>query len=326
MTGCTVAGVRLYDRADPLHSLLTDEPVDRRTYVFAESAESVKSFIYYLLILPALLLSMVVVLVPGAMTAYVSFTDWNGVSAEMNWIGIGNFRAIFADKVFWQALANNIRWTLLFVTVPVAIGMLSAVLLLGRRLTMTLYQLIYLFPYVLAPVTNAILWLNIILNPVTGVIGYLRKLGLNVPAPLGNIDTALYAVAAVDIWHYWGFLTVVYLASLRQTPLDQVEAAQVEGANGWQVFRYVYFPSILPTVMLMYVMIIIFSFLTFDYIYLLTGGGPAHATEMLSTYAYTLGFSTFQVGRASAVGLIMSAFGLVAAVFYTWLSRREVAA
>lgn len=286
----------------------------------------VNSLKYYLLLLPALLLSMSVVLVPGIMTAYVSFTDWNGVSPQMNWVGAGNFQAIFADKVFWKALSNNIRWTLLFITVPVVIGMLSAVLLLGRRVNATTFQLVYLFPYVLAPVTNAMLWLNIIFNPLTGVVGYLRGLGLNVPAPLGNINTALYAVAAVDIWHYWGFLTIVYLASLRQTPMDQVEAAQVEGANGWQVFRYVYLPSILPTILLMYVMIIIFSFLTFDYIYLLTGGGPAHATEMLSTYAYTLGFSTFQVGRASAVGLIMSAFGLIAAAFYTWLSRKEMAA
>lgn len=286
----------------------------------------VNSLKYYLLLLPALLLSMSVVLVPGIMTAYVSSTDWNGVSPQMNWVGAGNFQAIFADKVFWKALSNNIRWTLLFITVPVVIGMLSAVLLLGRRVNATTFQLVYLFPYVLAPVTNAMLWLNIIFNPLTGVVGYLRGLGLNVPAPLGNINTALYAVAAVDIWHYWGFLTIVYLASLRQTPMDQVEAAQVEGANGWQVFRYVYLPSILPTILLMYVMIIIFSFLTFDYIYLLTGGGPAHATEMLSTYAYTLGFSTFQVGRASAVGLIMSAFGLIAAAFYTWLSRKEMAA
>jgi raffinose/stachyose/melibiose transport system permease protein len=287
---------------------------------------SKSSLKFYLLIMPALLLSMSIVLVPGLMTAYVSLTDWNGVSAQMRWVGGANFRAIFDDRVFWKALGNNIRWTLLFVTVPVAIGMVSAVLLLGRRVNATVYQLVYLFPYVLAPVTNAMLWLNIIFNPLTGVVGFLRSLGLNIPSPLGNMSTALYAVAAVDIWHYWGFLTIVYLASLRQTPTEQVEAARVEGASGWQVFRYIYFPSILPTILLMYVMIIIFSFLTFDYIYLLTGGGPAHATEMLSTYAYTLGFSTFQVGRASAVGLVMSAFGLVAAAFYTWLSRRDITA
>jgi raffinose/stachyose/melibiose transport system permease protein len=154
----------------------------------------------------------------------------------------------------------------------------------------------------------------------------LRDYGFPIRSPLGNLNTALYTVATVDIWHYWGFLTVVYLAALRQTPYDQVEAAMVEGANGWQLFRHVYFPSIRPTVQLMFVMIIIFSFMTFDYIYLLTGGGPAHATEMLSTYAYTFAFMTFQFGKASAVGLMMSLFGLLASFLYVWLSRKDIAA
>lgn len=285
-----------------------------------------KSWTYYLLIAPALVLSIALVLVPGIMTAYVSFTDWNGVSAEMNWIGLENFRRIFDDRVFWQALFNNARWMLLFLTIPVFIGLLTAMLLLGRKRGRTAYQMIFLFPYVLAPVTNAILWLNIIFNPLTGVFGFLQDMGLPIRPPLGNVSTALYAVATVDIWHYWGFLTVVYLAALRQTPHDMVEAAMVEGANAWQVFRYVYLPSIRPTLLLMFVLITIFSFLTFDYIYLLTGGGPAHATEMLSTYAYTFAFATFQFGKASAVGLLMSGFGLIASFIYVWLSRKEIAA
>ncbi len=285
-----------------------------------------KSWKYYLLVMPALLLSVSVVLIPGLLTAYVSFTDWNGVSPEVKWIGLKNFADIFADKVFWQALSDNIRWLLMFLTIPVFIGLLTATLLLRRKKGRTTYQMIFLFPYVLAPVTNAILWLNIILNPVSGVIGYFRHIGLSIPAPLGSIDTALYGVALVDIWHYWGFLTVVYLAALRQTPVEQVEAATVEGVNGWQLFRYVYFPSIRPTFQLMFVLITIFSFLTFDYIYLMTGGGPAHATEMLSTYAYTFAFAAFQFGKASAVGLMMSLFGLIASFCYTWLSRKEIMA
>lgn len=284
----------------------------------------VRSLRYYALVAPALLLSISIVLVPGLLTAIVSFTDWNGISPDLEWVGFENFRKIFADNVFWQALGNNIRWTLLFLTIPVFIGLLTAVLLLRLKRGRTLYQLIFLFPYVLAPITNAILWLNIILNPVSGVMKHLRDY-LPWRSPLGNIDTALYAVAMVDIWHYWGFLTVVYLAALRQTPHDQIEAAMVEGANGWQVFRYVYFPSIRPTVQLMFVMIIIFSFLTFDYVFLMTGGGPAHATEMLSTYAYTFAFGAFQFGKAAAVGLIMSGFGLLASFFYVWLSRKDIA-
>ena len=286
----------------------------------------VKSLKYYLLVSPALLLSMSIILIPALLTAYVAFTDWNGVSSDPNWIGVENFQDLFGDKVFWKALSNNVRWTVLFLTIPVFIGLLTAMLLLRRKRGRTAYQLIFLFPYVLAPVTNALLWLNIILNPLTGVVGYLRDYGFPIRSPLGNLDTALYAVATVDIWHYWGFLTVVYLAALRQTPHDQIEAAMVEGANGWQLFRFVYFPSIRPTVQLMFVMIIIFSFLTFDYIYLLTGGGPAHATEMLSTYAYNFAFLSFQFGKAAAVGLLMSGFGLLASFLFVWLSRRDITA
>ena len=290
------------------------------------------SFQYYLLLAPAVLLSVAVVLAPGLMTAYVAFTDWNGVSLSMNWIGTVNFAKIFADRVFWQALGNNVRWTLLFLTVPVGIGLLTAMLLLKRGRTRTVYQMIYLGPYVLAPVTNAILWLNIILNPVSGLLRHVRHLfPRNSPlaplrSPLGSPDTALYFVALVDIWHYWGFLTVIYLAALRQTPQELVEAATVEGAGVLQLFRFIYLPTILPTVLLMFVIITIFSFLTFEYVYIMTGGGPAHGSEMLSTYAYTLAFNALQYGKAAATGLVMSFFGLVASVFYVWMSRREVSA
>jgi raffinose/stachyose/melibiose transport system permease protein len=278
---------------------------------------------FYLMVAPALLLSGVVVLIPGVLTAVAAFTDWDGLGLHPAWVGLANFREIFADPVFRHSLRDNLVWTALFLTIPVVIGLLTAMLLLRRKRSRTVYQVIYLIPYVLAPVTNAVLWLNIIYNPLSGVIGYFRNHGSAIDNPLASTNTALYAVAGVDIWHFWGFLTVVYLAALRQTPIDQVEAALVEGANGWQVFRYVYLPSIRPTLYLMWVMIIIFSFLAFDYVYLLTQGGPANSTEMLSTYAYTAAFSAFQFGKAAAVGLVMSGFGLLSSFLFVWLSRKD---
>jgi len=278
---------------------------------------------YYAMLAPALLLSGLVVLLPGILTAVASFTNWDGLGLHAKWIGWANFRDIFTDPVFLEALEHNIIWLALFLTIPVVIGLLTAILLLTRRRSRTLYQVIFLIPYVLAPITNAILWLNIIYNPISGLIGYFRGQGWNVAAPLSSLHGSLYAVAAVDIWHFWGFLTVIYLAALRQTPVDQVEAALVEGANSWQVFRHVYLPSIRSTLQLMWVIIVIFSFLAFDYVYLLTQGGPAHATEMLSTYAYTAAFSAFEFGKAAAVGLVMSFFGLVSSFVFVWLSRKD---
>ncbi len=283
-----------------------------------------RNTVNYFLISPALLISILIVFIPGLLTVIVAFTDWNGVSTTPNFVGVQNFNELFVDSIFWKALLNNAKWTLMFVTVPIVIGLLTAMMLLKRKKSKSAYQLIFLFPYILAPTTNAILWLNIIFNPVSGVIGYLQEIGIPIDSPLSSVDTALYAVASVDIWHYWGFLTVVYLAALRQTPAEQIEAAYLEGCNGWQIFRYVYFPSIRPTFNIMFVMIIIFSFLTFDYVYLLTGGGPSHSTEMLSTYAYTFAFSAFQVGKAAAIALFMSFFGLLASCLYIWMSRNDL--
>lgn len=277
----------------------------------------------YVLIAPSLLISIAIILVPGIMTIIFSFTDWNGMSPNINFIGVRNFIELFQDKVFYKAIGNNIIWVVMFLTIPVCIGMLSAYLLLNYKKTKSVYQVAFLIPYILAPAVNAMLWLNVIFSPVAGLLAALKDFGINIASPLSNVKTAIFACAGVDIWHYWSYLSVIYLAALRQVPRDQVEAARVEGCNSWQLFRYVYLPNIMPTVSLMFVMITIGSFLAFDYIKLLTGGGPAHATEVLGTYAYNLAFSQMKVGKASAAGLFISFFGLIASIIYTKLSRSE---
>lgn len=223
------------------------------TQLPAHRQKRVRTLGYHLLSLPAVVLSAFVVLIPALQTIYAAFTEWNGISPEKEWVGLRNFQELAEDWIFRQALVNNIKWTLIFVTIPVIVAMLSAVLIAHFRVGHKTFQVIYLIPYLLAPTTNAIIWLNIIFSPTGGLVGFLQKLGWDITSPLGNMNTALYGVAAVDIWHYWGFLTVIYLAALRQTPVDQIEAAQIEGASGWQVYRYVYLPNIAPTVRLMFV-------------------------------------------------------------------------
>lgn len=277
----------------------------------------------YFLIAPSLLISIAIILVPGIMTFVFSFTDWNGLSPNINFVGLKNFVEIFQDKVFYKAITNNVIWVLMFLTIPVCIGMLAACLLLNCKKTRSMYQVAFLIPYILAPAVNAMLWLNVIFSPIAGLFAALRGFGINLSSPLSNVKTAIFACAGVDIWHYWSYLSVIYLAALRQVPTDQVEAARIDGCSSLQLFRYIYLPNIKSTVTLMFVMITIGSFLAFDYIKLLTGGGPAHATEVLGTYAYNLAFSQMKVGKAAAAGLFISFFGLIASAIYTKMSKSE---
>jgi raffinose/stachyose/melibiose transport system permease protein len=275
---------------------------------------------YWLFCLPAVLISAVVVVLPAALTILASFTEWDGVS-DPYWVGLDNYRELYDETLFWEAIFNNLRWMVIFLTIPMALGLIAASVLLRRRRSAAIYQIILLIPYVLSPVANTGIWVNMIYDVNSGVIGFINKHFFTMPYPLGTASTALYAVAATNIWSFWGYLAVIFYAAIRQTPEEQLEAAYLEGASGWQVFVNVTFPNILPTFALMFVFVTIFSFLNFDYVYLMTGGGPAGSTEMLSTLAYGYAFRTFEVGKAAAVAIVMSAFGLVASVVYVNLNR-----
>lgn len=279
---------------------------------------------FILLVLPAVLLSTAIIFVPSLTTIGTSFTDWNGISTEMNFIGLQNYNELLHNATFIKALLNNLKWMCMYLTVPVGIALLVSVCLLYSN-KRTLFQVIFLLPYVIAPIANALIWLDVIYSPVTGLFGFLKRtFHLTwITSPLAQTGTALFGVAIVDIWHYWGYLCVVYLAALRQTPTDYIEAATLDGCTGWQLFRYIYFPSMLPTFKLMMMLIVIQSFMQFDYVYLLTSGGPANATEMLGTRAYNYAFYLFQFGKAGAIAVMMSLIGLIASMTYTWMSRNE---
>ena len=277
------------------------------------------------MLLPALTISVVVVLIPGIQTIYSSLTDWNGFAAEKHFTGFANYIKLFQDEYFKIAIKNNIIWMLLFLTIPVAVGMGMALLLLHRQRGRTVLQMIFLIPYVLAPIVTAMIFKNIIYSPTSGLLHFINQLnlGFRLKNPLTNRDFGIIAVAAVDMWHFWSYLMIIYLAALRQTPQDQLEAAKLDGANFPQLFWNVYLPNIKPTVHLLSMMIVIFSFLAFDYINLLTQGGPAHYTEVLATLAYSSAFSERKVGMASAISVVMSTMGLIASIIYTRLTMKE---
>ncbi len=275
------------------------------------------------LVLPVLLLTGMVLVIPALMTIFASFTNWNGLSFDVDFVAWDNYAKILTDSVFLGAIGNVLEWILMFITIPVFLGLLSSALLLRKRKSRMVYQVIYLIPYILSSVVICMIFLNVIYNQRTGMIGLLRDWGWDISNPLSNMNTSLQAAAAADIWHYWGYLSIIYLAAFRQTPEDQVEAAQIDGCNAWRLFWYIYMPSIRSTFILTFIMLIIGCFLSYDYVKMLTEGGPANSSMVIALYANTMSFNTFQFGIGSAAAVVMAFFGIVASLFYIRISRSE---
>jgi raffinose/stachyose/melibiose transport system permease protein len=275
-----------------------------------------------LFLVPTLIINFIIVLVPALLTITLAFFSWDGISTP-TFAGLDNFRALFADGVFWSALTNNIIWTCIFLVVPIAMGLLAASMLLIVKRGSNFFQVVYFLPVVIATVITARVWQGMIYSPVTGIFGVVSRMGLPLANPLSQPSTALFGVATVDLWHWWGFLCVIFFAALRQVPQEQIEAARIEGASYAQMMRYVLLPGIRPTIMLMMIMTVIWSFLAFDFVYILTQGGPAFSSEVLSTLAYRHAFYDLNVGQAAAAAIVISLFGLVGTFFYVRLQTQE---
>ena len=281
-----------------------------------------KKILPWLLILPILLLHLVVVIGPSLGAFYYSLTDWSGIGAA-DFIGLGNFRTLLEDINFRKAFSNNLVWSAFFLTVPFVLALVVASLLAGVRRGAMFYRATIFLPYVLPSVITVSIWSNL-LNPRLGVGAQLAKLGIPglKRAFLGNPDTVLLSIAFIDNWHFWGFLMALFLASMQNIPPDLYDAAKIDGANRFQEFWHVTLPGIRPTLLFMFMMIAIWSFLVFDYVWLLTQGGPAGASEVLGTFLFREAFNRFEAGYASAIGLTMSFFAALIIGLFGILRRR----
>src|SRR5262245_23832184 len=180
-----------------------------------------------LYLVPTLLINVTIILIPALLTIALAFFRWDGIGLPA-FIGLGNFQNLWNDRTFWTAVTNNLVWTLIFMTVPIIMGLLAAtMLLIVPRRGSTFFQVVYFLPVVIATAITARVWQGMIYSPVTGVLGLLDRMGIEIANPLAAPPTALVGVAIVDLWHWWGFLCVIFFAALRQVPQEQIEAARL---------------------------------------------------------------------------------------------------
>lgn len=282
-----------------------------------------KNIVPWLFIAPILLLHLVVVIGPSLAAFYYSLTDWSGIGPA-EYVGLKNFQElIFEDRNYRAALQHNISWLLFFMTVPFFMALVAAALLAQIKRGSMVFRAIMFIPYILPSVIIVSIWRNL-LSPRLGIGAQLASWGISGldRAFLGETTTALLTIAFIDNWHFWGFLMVLFLAAMQNIPPELYDAAKIDGANRRQEFRHVTIPGILPTLSFMLLMVGIWSFLVFDYVWLLTQGGPAGASEVMATYLYKQAFNRFEAGYASAIGLSMSLFAGVIISVFVILRRR----
>jgi raffinose/stachyose/melibiose transport system permease protein len=277
----------------------------------------------WLFILPILIIHLFVVALPAISTIYLSMTEWSGVGLP-KFTGLTNIkRLLFDDDNFISALKNNIRWLAFFLTIPFVMSLSAAYGLSQIKRGVMFYRISLFLPYILPSVIVGALW-GFLLNPSSGLTGFLDRVG--VPgfdkALLGTPDTALWAIAFIDNWHFWGFLTILFLVALQNVPRELYESAELDGANEFQRFRYVALPGIRPTLVFMLMMVGIWSFLVFDYVWVLTKGGPAGSTEVLGTLVYRTAFGNSEAGYATLQGLGMAFFASASLIAFGILRKR----
>ena len=268
----------------------------------------------YLYLVPVFLISFALISYAIGYTIYTSLLDWNGISRIRPFVGLDNYTAILRDPIFHQALRNTAVFGVLAIFIQMALGLTMAILLKSNVRWKAVYKVIFFLPVVLAPAVVAYVFRHLY-EPNDGelnrMLGWVGVGGLR-HAWLADPDTALYAVTAINIWQWTSFSFVLYFAGLSLIDDDLYEAARLDGANFGQLIRHMTIPLLRFTHISLIILGVIGALKTFDIIFLTTGGGPARATEFLSTYIFQRAIQQFDASYSAALSVVLMILAVIA--------------
>jgi ABC-type sugar transport system permease subunit len=291
----------------------------------ASSARRAARLTPYLWVLPAVALFVVFRLYPLAFGLYLSLNQWDGIS-PMVFRGLANYRqALFEDAVFWLALWHNVVFAVGTVIAKNVIAIVLAVLLNADLRGRTFFRTTLFMPVVMSFVVVGLLW-GWIFNFQFGLLNNLLAaagLGGWRTDWLGDPALALFSLIGVDVWKWYGFHMVIYLAGLQAIPPVLYEAAIIDGASGWQQFWRLTLPLLRPIVVVNVTLALMGAFNVFDLIYVMTQGGPANATNVVMIHAYVQGFKFYLMGYASAISYVLMVIVIVLSGLQIRLLRGE---
>ena len=278
----------------------------------------------WLLILPALSLIFLFTHFPAVMTLLNSFWSTPRGRRPARFVGLENYEKLIADPTFWKVLTNNLWYALGTIPLSIALALTMALFVNRPFHGRALARMAYFTPTVLPLIAVANIWL-FFYTPGFGLIDQL--LGLVGAGPtnlLGTADTALSAIMAVAIWKEAGFFMIFYLAALQAIPPQLSEAARIEGAGPWTIFRRITFPMLMPTTLFVSINAVINAFRLVDHIFILTGGGPDNASSLLLYYIYETSFRYWDTAYGATLTVVLLGLLGLLAIGQFFLFDRKV--
>ncbi|MBA2941236.1 sugar ABC transporter permease [Paenibacillus sp. CGMCC 1.16610] len=270
-------------------------------------------------------LYLVFFIIPGLMGFYYSFTDWNMYSSDIQFIGFDNFSSLFsADEKYMKFIMNTLNFTISTVILKTLLGLAFAIAL-NEGVRMKGFHRVMIFMPSIVPMLVVGLIFKSVLNPATGLLNEsLRAIGLDVLTQkwLVDVNWAFKSIIAVDTWKGVGYIMIILLAGLQSISKTYYEAAQIDGANSWQKFKYVTVPLLMPALVVTTVLNLLHGLKVFEVVYVLTNGGPGYATDVL----YTTIFKEFSQGRygvGTALSTVLFLFMTIVGYFVIRLMAKE---
>jgi len=283
-----------------------------------------RNFSRWLFVLPALIIVGALLFFPICSSIFYSFTNKNLIRPIYKFIEFKNYIAVLNDKNFWSAFSNSLKWTIFSLLGQILVGFTAALALNRVKHLKGVYKTLLIIPWAFPTIVIAFSW-KWILN---GVYGFLPNILVEwgicdaVPQFLTQKSTVFICLVLINIWFGAPMIMVNILSALQTVPIDQYEAADIDGAKTWQSFLYITMPHIKVVMGLLIVLRTIWIFNSFDLIYLITGGGPAGLTETVPIFAYNMGWGTKLLGRSSAVTVLLFLFMLTVCFVYFYIINR----
>lgn len=272
------------------------------------------------MILPAAILIVVFALYPAIQGLMVSFFHVEPATLERTYRGTENYNALFHNDLFWESLIRSIKLLVITTVFQLMIGLGISLLVHQELKGRNLARGIVLFPYLVPAIVIALTW-RLMLDPSLGAMrivnNFLFDHGM-IERPIALFskpNTAFYFVIIANIWKYTPFFVIMLLARLQVIPVDQEEAAKLDGANSWQIFRYITLPWLMPVILIALLLRTIWTFNEFDMVYLFVNGGPLFGTTTLPVLVNHLAFTNREIGQAAATASMM----VVALIIVSWV-------